>query len=212
MIFNSYPSPNFAIPFNITPAYAIFTPLWPTLPLHIWTIIKFIMKRMNFGLPNGSIINDFMSQCDSRTPWTDLRRGHYEQYALRRLTTDSRKSAFVGGFGNHFLKETSQVGGRTKNWIMKRLLHGTDEITRLPLDVVQHCSFFVFPFQKFLCWKFRNFFIYEIKLLFTDFTFTLIYLQWLTAGSNYKGDHYVVLVGGGVPFTARPMLTVANLS
>ncbi len=30
-----------------------------------------------------------------------------------------------GVFGNRFLKETSQQDGRTKNWTMKRLLHGT---------------------------------------------------------------------------------------
>ncbi len=44
-------------------------------------------------------------------------------FQLGRLITNSRNSAFTGSFWNHFLKKTSQGDGRTKNWIMKRLLH-----------------------------------------------------------------------------------------
>ncbi len=37
--------------------------------------------------------------------------------------------------------------------------------TQLPLDVAQNCSIFVFTFQKFLCWKFRNFIVYFTYLI-----------------------------------------------
>ncbi len=90
---------------------------------------------------------------------------------------------FRGILGNRFLKETLQLDGRTKNWIMKRLLHGTlrlknsptgeqiqngrptDEITR-----AHHCSVLVFLLQKLLCWKFCNFLLPNkaVYLLMTD--------------------------------------------
>ncbi len=47
--------------------------------------------------------------------------GRHEWFALRRLITNSRSSAFTGSF----LKETSQGDGRNKNWTMQRLLHRT---------------------------------------------------------------------------------------
>ncbi len=74
--------------------------------------------------------------------------GHHEWFALRRLITHS---AFTGALWNSFLKETSKEDGRTKNWTVKSLLHGTlwfrnsptgeqiqngrttDEITRDPI-------------------------------------------------------------------------------
>ncbi len=58
--------------------------------------------------------------------------GRHEWIALRRLITNSRNSALSGGFRNRFLKETSQVNERTKNWIMKRLLHGTMRLRNSP--------------------------------------------------------------------------------
>ncbi len=98
--------------------------------------------------------------------------GRHVWFALRRLITNSRNSAFTGGFCNHFLKETTQVDRRTKNWTMKMLLHETPQRVskfkmanqwvkllgrHLPLYVSQHCSILVFPLQTFLCWKVRNF-------------------------------------------------------
>ncbi len=47
--------------------------------------------------------------------------GRHEWFALRRLITNSRSSAFTGSF----LKETSQEDRRNKNWTLQRLLHGT---------------------------------------------------------------------------------------
>ncbi len=58
--------------------------------------------------------------------------GHYERLAFRRLITNSRNYAFTGGFWNRFLKETSQVDGRIKNWIKKRLLHRTYRFRNSP--------------------------------------------------------------------------------
>ncbi len=99
--------------------------------------------------------------------------GRHEWFVLRRLITNSRNSAFTRGFCNLFLKETSQVDGRTKN----RPLHGTLRLknsptgekiqngrrgvklqeTQWPLDVAQNCFVLGIPLQLFLCWKFRNF-------------------------------------------------------
>ncbi len=107
--------------------------------------------------------------------------GCHEWFALRRLITNSRISAFNGSFSNRFLKEISQVDGRTKHWIMKRLLHGTlrlgssptgeqiqngrpaDEITRNKITL--WCGKALFCL-KFLRWKFHNFYLRN-KLSFT---------------------------------------------
>ncbi len=45
--------------------------------------------------------------------------GRHEWFALRRLITNSRSSAFTGSFPNLFLKEISQEDGRNKNWTMQ---------------------------------------------------------------------------------------------
>ncbi len=45
-----------------------------------------------------------------------LKLGRHEWFALRRLITNSRISAFTGGFWNCFLKETSQVDGWATTW------------------------------------------------------------------------------------------------
>ncbi len=103
---------------------------------------------------------------------TAFELGRHAWFALRRLITKSRNSAFTGRFWYSFLLETSQLDGRTKDWISKRLLHGplwqrnspTDKpISRWPtaqpnhpFSVAQHCPLIVFPLQQFLCWKFRN--------------------------------------------------------
>ncbi len=50
--------------------------------------------------------------------------GRHEWFALRRLITNSRSSAFTGSFLKLFPKETAQEDGRNKNWTMQRLLHG----------------------------------------------------------------------------------------
>ncbi len=77
--------------------------------------------------------------------------GRHEWFALRRLITNSRSSAFTRGFLKLFFLETSQEDGRIKNWTMKKQLHGilrlknsptgeqiqkrrqTDEMTRDPI-------------------------------------------------------------------------------
>ncbi len=45
--------------------------------------------------------------------------------------------------------------------------------TQFPLDVAQNCSVFVFPFQKFLCCKFRNFLLRNRALVY--FTYLIIH-------------------------------------
>ncbi len=51
--------------------------------------------------------------------------GRHKWFALRRIITNSRSSAFTGSFLKLFLKETSQEDGKNKNWTMQRLLHVT---------------------------------------------------------------------------------------
>ncbi len=110
--------------------------------------------------------------------------GHHQWFALWRLITNSGNAAFTGGVWNRFLTETAQVEGRTKNLIMKRIQHETmwlptwpinPKMTnrrmklqepQLPLYVAQHCSLFIFPLQKFLCWIFRNFLLRNKTLVF----------------------------------------------
>ncbi len=58
--------------------------------------------------------------------------GRHEWFALRRVITNSRSSAFTGSFLKLFLKETSQADGRNKNWTMQRLLHGTLRLRYCP--------------------------------------------------------------------------------
>ncbi len=49
-----------------------------------------------------------------------------------RLITNSRNSAFTGGFWNLFFKKTSQVNKGTKNLVMKRLPHETLRLRNSP--------------------------------------------------------------------------------
>ncbi len=66
--------------------------------------------------------------------------GRHEWFVLKRLITNSRSSAFTGGFWNCFLKEPSQVDKRTKNLTMKRLLHGTLGLWNAPSgEQIQNC-------------------------------------------------------------------------
>ncbi len=58
----------------------------------------------------------------------------HESFAPRRLITNSRNSALSRGFWNRFLKEASQVDGRTKDSIMKKLLQGLVRHTNSPTD------------------------------------------------------------------------------
>ncbi len=132
--------------------------------------------------------------------------GRHEWFALRRLITSSRNSAFTGGFWSRFLKETSQKDGRTKNMMMKRPLHGTlrprdsptgEPIqngrrraklhdTQLPLAVAQNYLVLLFPLQLFLCWKFRNFLLRNKAFVYFTFTFLRVNLDI----SNQTACHY----------------------
>ncbi len=112
----------------------------------------------------------------------EFERGRHEWFALRRIITNPRNSALPGGFWNRFIWETSQVDGRTKDWIMKRLLHGpsrhrhsqTDEPIQngRPIDpIASYCGLALFCLSFFPCRHFysENFvsLFCEIKLLFT---------------------------------------------
>ncbi len=158
---------------------------WPIV--HCYSILLLILVRNQPAIFHSALFR----HCKIRPPnrWqgsTNLKEydwgapfklGRHEWFALRRLITNSRNSAFTGSFWKRFLKETSKVDGRTKNRLMKRPLCGTLRLrnsptgeqiqngrrrvklqeTQILLDVAQNCFLLVFPLQLFLCRKFRNF-------------------------------------------------------
>ncbi len=63
------------------------------------------------------MMSSWVKRCPAIEACNGLHR--HEWFALRRLITNSRNSAFTGGFWYSFLKETSQLDGRTKDWISK---------------------------------------------------------------------------------------------
>ncbi len=93
----------------------------------------------------------------------------HEWFALKKLQTE--ETLHIPGVSVIFFYETSQVDGRTKNWIVKRLLHGTlrhrnspsgepsqdswaiDQTTKY--KITHLCTVLAVPLQ--VCWKFRNF-------------------------------------------------------
>ncbi len=56
--------------------------------------------------------------------------------------------------------------------------------TQLFLDVTLHCSVLVFPLQKLLCWKFRNFLLRNIALVYL-LTYIIAFISWIGQRNSF---------------------------
>ncbi len=109
--------------FNTIKLHDSLTPEGVICPVRVRTTVRALQAQMGSGrakvlkvcAPEPSITGEKVSLFFGAT----FKLCCHKSLALRRLITKSRNSAFTEGFWNCFLKETSQVDGRTKNKIMK---------------------------------------------------------------------------------------------
>ncbi len=114
---------------------------------------------------------------------SSFKLGRNKWFALRRLITNSRNSAFTGDFWNRFLKETSQLQSKgqelpnrrtnskwpTDGWKNRRQYY--------PLMWPSFALPWFFPCRHF--WAENSvIFFYEIRVLFTLFTYSQSMFDW----------------------------------
>ncbi len=96
-----------------------YTLVWPIPQMCIFIVFLQTLPIVHvISSWGGAVATPFRH--NPKFPSATYKSGLWTWFALQRLNTTSKNSAHFGGFWNHFIYETSQVDGRTRNWTMKR--------------------------------------------------------------------------------------------